>query len=87
MATIREMDVEKLKDQVIDEVIALQRDIHQHPEIGVDTVRTVYTAVACTGTSGSSLRVAPARSARIRNFNQSCASCACSRASQKHTAV
>ena len=40
MATIREMDVEKLKDQVIDEVIALQRDIHQHPEIGFDTVRT-----------------------------------------------
>lgn len=40
MAMIREMDVEKLKDQVIGEVIALQRDIHQHPEIGFDTVRT-----------------------------------------------
>ena len=40
MATIREIDVEKLKDQVIEEVIALQRDIHQHPEIGFDTVRT-----------------------------------------------
>ena len=40
MATIREIDVEKLKDQVMDEVISLQRDIHQHPEIGFDTVRT-----------------------------------------------
>ncbi|MGE4620062.1 MAG: amidohydrolase [Planctomycetota bacterium] len=40
MATIREVDVQELTAGVIDEVIALQRDIHRHPEIGFDTIRT-----------------------------------------------
>ncbi|MGE4632671.1 MAG: amidohydrolase, partial [Planctomycetota bacterium] len=40
MATIREVDVQELTGGVMDQVISLQRDIHSHPEIGFDTVRT-----------------------------------------------
>ena len=40
MATIREIDVQQLTDEVIGGVVDLQRDIHMHPEIGFDTVRT-----------------------------------------------
>ena len=40
MATIRDLDVQQLTDSVMEQVISLQRDIHSHPEIGFDTVRT-----------------------------------------------
>ncbi|HIC22944.1 MAG TPA: amidohydrolase [Planctomycetes bacterium] len=40
MATIKEVDVQELAGGVMEQVITLQRDIHSHPEIGFDTVRT-----------------------------------------------
>ncbi len=40
MATIRDLDVQQLTDEVFEQVIDLQRDIHSHPEIGFDTIRT-----------------------------------------------
>jgi amidohydrolase len=40
MATIKDLDVQKLTDSVMEQVITLQRNIHAHPEIGFDTVRT-----------------------------------------------
>ncbi|HIA28561.1 MAG TPA: amidohydrolase [Planctomycetes bacterium] len=56
MATIREVDVDALVDEVITEVIALQRDIHQHPEIGFDTVRTAALAAEAMRSAGIDVR-------------------------------